>query len=454
MGKIKDIPITKFSFLLSLVYEKVRTMMEFKELHLLSRLAIERVLSRYKVVGMGSTGNLTGERLAKELLRAGYYSHINITQESIEQIDEIIKNSQLKNKESIALTACAIDETLDPAFHKKQILLRDLFSYNIMQRLPDQKENDELLIKIAVEKIFLKSDKTLIKYRLQKGIPNSRRFQQITKKIRQEAPAFIVLKELLSNQDKTFFNDSNNLKRSVFSTCARLYAIEKATIVKKIFRSIVYLFLTKMLFALALELPFDLYIIKNINYFPILINTVFPPTLMLFIGLRIKTPTLTNSATIYERLNSMIFTPGDSLPVIIKPDKQSKLSGLLHFLYTLAFGSSFGLIIFVLNKIGFNIASIIIFLFFLSLVSFFGFLLRRDAQELDMDPDSETAASPFLDFLAVPIIKVGQKLSEEVARINITVYILDFLIEAPLKGFLEIVDQWAVFAKEKKEEII
>ena len=39
------------------------------------------------------------------------------------------------------------------------------------------------------------------------------------------------------------------------------------------------------------------------------------------------------------------------------------------------------------------------------------------------------------------------------AKINIFVFVLDFIIEAPLQILIEIVEDWAGYMKERKEEV-
>ena len=49
---------------------------------------------------------------------------------------------------------------------------------------------------------------------------------------------------------------------------------------RAVIRSIIYIFLTKMVFALALEAPVDIFITKHIDYLAIAINSLLPPLLL------------------------------------------------------------------------------------------------------------------------------------------------------------------------------
>ena len=58
-----------------------------------------------------------------------------------------------------------------------------------------------------------------------------------------------------------------------------------------------------------------------------------------------------------------------------------------------------------------------------------------------------------VDFFSLPILRVGQWLSTSISRINIFIFIFDFIIEAPFKLFLNVLEEWFAFMKEKKEEL-
>ena len=65
----------------------------------------------------------------------------------------------------------------------------------------------------------------------------------------------------------------------------------------------------------------------------------------------------------------------------------------------------------------------------------------------------EGVLSSLVDFIFLPILRVGQWLSAEVAKLNFLGLVLDFIIEAPLKAFIAVIDEWVRFVRTKKEEI-
>ena len=90
----------------------------------------------------------------------------------------------------------------------------------------------------------------------------------------------------------------------------------------------------------------------------------------------------------------------------------------------------------------------------MTLVSFFSLRIRKVAREMYIVEGKENIFSFIMDFFYVPIIEVGKWLNEKFSRLNFFVFILDFIIEAPFKVFVEIAEEWTKYVKERKEEIV
>ncbi|PIX11448.1 hypothetical protein COZ73_02680 [Candidatus Falkowbacteria bacterium CG_4_8_14_3_um_filter_36_11] len=130
------------------------------------------------------------------------------------------------------------------------------------------------------------------------------------------------------------------------------------------------------------------------------------------------------------------------------------MGAIFGIIYTITFFLTFGAVIWVLDKIKFNWISIVIFLFFLALVSFFAIRIRKNIRELIVVEQKENILSFFSDFFYVPIVSAGKWISEKFDKVNVFVFILDFIIEAPFKIFVEIAEEWTKYVKERKDEIV
>jgi hypothetical protein len=169
-----------------------------------------------------------------------------------------------------------------------------------------------------------------------------------------------------------------------------------------------------------------------------------------------RIPSDDNTAKIIAGIEEITFAEKKKQEAIIlrRADKRGKItSAVFGILYFITFFLSFGAVIFGLDKIGFTWVSIIIFLFFLALVSFFSIRIRRGVRESIVVESKENIFSFFLDFFYTPIIAAGKWLSEKFSQVNIFVFILDFIIEAPFKIFVEITEDWTKYVKERRENI-
>src|SRR3989339_377454 len=114
--------------------------------------------------------------------------------------------------------------------------------------------------------------------------------------------------------------------------------------------------------------------------------------------------------------------------------KPAKRSAVLHtifgLIYAVTFFLSFGAIIWALDKINFSWVSMVIFLFFLAFVSFFSIRIRKGAREL-----------------------MVLESTEKFSKINVFVFIMDVIIEAPFKIFITVAEEWTKYVRERKDEI-
>ena len=92
-------------------------------------------------------------------------------------------------------------------------------------------------------------------------------------------------------------------------------------------------------------------------------------------------------------------------------------------------------------------------MFFVTLVSFFAYRIRVSAKEYEMT-DRDGFFGPLVDFFFLPVLRVGHWLSGEIAKINIFIFLFDFILEAPLKVIFEVAEEWIRFIRTKKEEIV
>lgn len=492
---------------IAFLYEKIRNTVDYKEENLLRKNAIERILKRRITTEKNEYD--VAKFLLYELIRARYLPNKQIPQERIEDIKFIIEkytfllnkipdhSSEPAKNESIfdwiiGIASCEIEEKLAPR-EKEDAIVE--FAQKIMEKkiaisedITIKPELEKELIYVAVLKNLTKSDLDMIRYKLFimkhsdwiiapsedkfskmaliitsiaaeiENVINHRYSENFSRAVKKNIAYFTILEEVAANHPKEMeyiFSHHYHIEDSIKETCVKKYRKAKAKIGRYAVKSTAYIFITKVVLAIIIEVPFDKIFIGYINYFALLINILFPPILMALVVITIKVPSRKNTDLIVAGIEEMIYDKYTTPPFAIKrtASRNSLFSNVFKVLYFIIFAISFGAIILILEKIGFSSISTALFLFFLSVVSYFGVKIRQGARELMVAQQREGIGNFLIDLFSMPIIQVGKWLSTELSNINIFVFILDFIIEAPFKTFVEIFEEWIYYVKEEKDKI-
>jgi len=284
---------------------------------------------------------------------------------------------------------------------------------------------------------------------------------KITRFIRKQSPPFLILftiAERYKNELQEILTDTGELWKKVDFICRELYQATRKKIRTAGIRSIIYIFLTKSAFVVILEYPVTKYFYGDIHMIPLIINTLFPPIFMGILITFVATPNDKNTRLIFKRIKEILTQnpeKNEIKNIITKENKVKRPVLLFGFtiFYLMTFGVTFSLIYYVLNVLNFNIINKAVFIFFICVVTFFAYRIRQTAKEYSVENKSGIL-SPVVDFFMIPILSVGKWLSSEIGKINLFIFIFDFMIEAPFKLIFEIVEEWINFVKKKKDEII
>lgn len=492
---------------LAIVYEKVRNAVEYREEHLVRRAAIERIVKRR--LALNPDGKGEAENLLRELLWARYFPNGSLGEEDTETIQKIIdkylrtrltilngrekKMREYLNQFIIDLLTSEIEETLSPA----EIVRDSSYTYFVYQILKEkvkithlQEDRKDTYLLTAIDMSYRKSDRAYQRYHLfitfYKPIFQysetelhelSTKFPEIFKKIdeirhdpyvdnlqkfiKKQLPPFLILFDIINQKKgdiKTILSTQSSLWHIVDITCREKYQQVKNKLRGIAIKSLIYVFITKMLLAIILEYPVSLYLYGEVNTRAILINSIFPPVLMLIIIFFFKLPGEENTKKIYERIIDIIdsdLTFETQVAYISNKQKVKRPFQLFGFtvFYSLTFLITLYLIYLVLTYLEFNLVSKAIFIFFVSVISFFSYRIKRVVNEYKLE-EREGILTPIVDFFFIPILTIGKFFSTEVARFNFFTVIFDFIIEAPFKLLIQVVEDWISFVKTRKDEIV
>jgi hypothetical protein len=455
------ITVDKVAARVASFYEKIRGVVDWREEHLLRKTAIERMLKRRII--LNKTGKEIAEPLLEELVRGGHFPNNSIPIDKIDTVQSIIDKYVSVGLDDwvLSILAVEIEETL--AYPRKERALIDFMTAEFQERM--RPAGYEPHISVAVQRALFKLDDPTIIYHywghdtrslLQKRTYIEEVLQSpVTEKIYRIAErhdtAYLISGDVIEQNLDTVFSEQEIQK----AYDSRLFRLQG-----KIRRAAIYgiasIFITKLFIAFAVEIQIDRILGAELNYTAVILNILIPPLLMVFFVLTARTSTADNFQRVLMEVMKITQAAAEKEQYTIPtPRKKHRtLASVIYGVYLLSFIVSFGLIIWGLQKLHFSILSSLIFLMFISLVAFGGTKIRQRAGELIIGEDSrEGFWDGIFDMFSLPIIQVGRWLSGKIARYNILVLALTFLIEIPFQVFVVFIDQWRKFLKEKKEEI-
>ncbi|MDO8658067.1 MAG: hypothetical protein Q7K55_04975 [Candidatus Levybacteria bacterium] len=479
-------------------YEKFRNAVDYREEEVILRASIERILRRRLL--FGGTGRTIAEPLVRELVWAKYFPDESLSESIIDKIESDI-NLYLKLRELILikkqldekvinewiyhLMSSAIEHILHT--HAKNEIMNN-FIFHIMKDnitiTDDDKQTNDAQIFIAVRRSFAKDDLAFLRYHLftqffgplnennleqtadsfMEGYKeiirqlNYPRKDKIYNHIRRRTAMFFILEDLLrsfKSDFKELYKNEEEFKSAVFAACNNRYKSISSKVKTAIIRSVIFILLTKVFFAFGVEGAFESAIFGRVIWGSILLNLFIPPILMVIAGFFIKTPGRNNSERVFSYMKLALSEEHPKLgnPLVIKRAREKReIDSIFTFLWFTTFVLAFGAIIFILIKLHFNVISQGVFIVFLALVSFFSYRISQSANIYTIEIKHNITSS-ITDFLFMPFIRVGRKLSEGISQINLLLFILDFAIETPFKGLFSFFEQWLFFLQSKREEL-
>lgn len=485
------------------LYERLRNTLDYRDEHLIRVFAFRRILKRRLIRGM--TAEKVAEPLLRELVRSGYVPQTAIPESDVPKYQRVLAKYitlfSLYAEHSHAdfdgetwdwiftLAANELESRLIYSRHRHTVagrLIAALQEERILERWQLAETAVREQTTIAVYRTFLKLPNELISWQLfllrfpewtddpgvefiesfagrltaiRKEIEQAFRHgaaDRLEKHIQPVATTLWLLQESLAETPDrgAVLCSPALLNEKLDETIAQYSKTGKSRLRRTLWRSLTYIILTKMALALLLEVPLDRALEGVVNYTHIAFNIAAPPLLLLLFGLSVRWPGKKNTDTIHAIAEKLLYTDSLGLDQLRGPTRYRKVwEGIFNLSYSVVYLVSFGVIIYTLLRFGFTPPAVAIFLFFLTIVSFFGFRIRRQAQEMIVHKGEER----FVVFLAalffLPILRTGRWISRQSARINIFLFLFDVFIEVPLQAFLEFFDAFTGFVREKKEDI-
>ncbi len=486
---------------LAFFYERIRNAMEYQDEHLIRQSAIRRILGR-RMMFQHPPAELA-ESLVRELVRSRYLPNNSVSAGVIKDVEALLgryldvlvslKKQHLHNDKRqdwlLTMAACALDELFAPMRAEEGLvrLMADVCEPFLQKSFPraDERIKKGQLI-VACYRILLRPNIHRLNYFLLKtGFPawinggmsdspaRAKEVPEVMERInaaiahpfnirmqgffRRFRIAFIVLHSIIKQKGESIVLDEGALEQEIKKTCDKMYTTQRQRLTSRTIHAFIYIFLTKMVLGLAVEIPYDTLTAGHIKMKPLLLNILFPPFVLAAISFSVRMPTTANTNEIIQGIKEIVFlnTPQKVFaPQRIPMRKRNVvLATVFNILYLILSIISIGLFAWVLHKLDFNAVSGFILFLFLSLVMFFGITLRRMISDLVILKNKERFFWLFVGQFFDPIMRLGQWLAFKISRINVLVFVFDVLIELPFQAFVDITEEWFAFLREKKDDL-
>ena len=484
------------------LYEWLRNRLEFKEEHLLRRSAIERILQRAMLFGIGNA-QARAEEILRELVRSAYFPNDFIPQSRAAELAAILSRYSTlighaqENREKtvsffLQLASVEIEHLLVPTEKVVEEAFME-FAYSRLRTYIQWKNTassaeHEPQLFIAIFRTVLHADDPTISWILfrlirpeftsltPQDIPahmndlvqaarvvrvqlRRPQYHFYARAVKQFVPTFTVLHDMLVTKTAGFAEYMNDPERCTEVALASAKARTQAAgerVGRMAVWATVYVFFTKMVIAMLIELPLELNV-TGFRPIPFFINLSIPPLAMFLIAKSTFVPGQDNIRKIVASVQQMLYAdPGKAPWKEISVVKQKNLLQDVLFWVTscILFGGLGFLLVRLLFSIGYSGLNTAIFFFFVATVSFFAWRIRQPARDISMITPRENVLTAVVDTILFPFLFVGRIISDGLAMVNIPLMIFDLAIEAPIKVMMNFLEDWVRFLKEKREELI
>lgn len=487
------------------VYETVRNTLEYDDEHLLRRNAIKRILKRN--FAETDSGRLA-DSLLRELIWAKYLPNNEVPTTMVDKVAKILEKYKLmfgtlesESKEGqhvynwlMDVLSVEIEYTLGPpcidealASYAYQELKKRFEWQTQLVKEADQ----DLQLYIAVHRSVLKSNMPTLRYRIltlyYQNWRTASAGDQVVKEIamnvtkvidsienqishpaqdsiyrfvRRHGVVFHLLSDIAQDNPEAFSSavtagDVATIDTAITKAAEERYKTFRVKLRRTVIRAAFFLLLTKSILAFLVEYPYEVFILKAQDFVPLMINILFPPLSLVIIGLSVRIPKKKNNQRILDEVHGILGF-GDDFNLVFKrkrPWSKGTVLFIFNSIYAIILVATVSVIVAVLRSFHFNALSAFFFVFFVSLVAYLGLRIRNTKRELVALEERRGFFGTLIDIIFLPMVRAGRWVAIRAPRVNVFLFFFDFIIEAPFKAAIGLIESWLAFIREKREEI-
>jgi len=455
------------------------------------------------------------EHLIMELIRGGHFTNDRIPNEKIVNVNRtldkylyILKNDgiyknfgamNIKRKVQfyhwiVEIAASEIEEILDPAI--KENALMELMTKLLMEGIkiiPENKISEDekyLQTYIAVHRALFNLDAPLITFHiLKRKFPNYMNFteeeiknftlsivstwEEIENDLeymyraeffevaeKYDAPFLIlgdVMKELEKSSPQALENSIAE-ESSLDILVSNAYGKRIKTLKKRLFRAAIFstlsIFVAGGASLLIVEFPIAKLLYGKFGIWAIAVDIMLPTALMFFLVTLIRGPGKDNLKHLKTILRKFIYSA--SVPNIFEMYVEKKKNKILSFIFGLFYliGGvlSMGFVFWLFKIANVPWTSLYIDVLNVAIVVFAAMVIKQRSKELTVK-ESGNFIEFVVNFFSVPMAKLGAWLASKWKEYNFISVFFTALIDMPFSTFIEGIEGWREFIKQKSSEI-
>lgn len=471
----------------SILYERMRSLLDNKEQHVVRWHTIYRILNR--LMRLYDDDRVVATRLLRELVEDGFLPNGTIPVSASQKIQYVLlKYRVLRGRFPFPdLFRIAVSEVETMLYgNRKEVFVRALYetvrNEALAKKRAPSNEHEETLLYLACRKEFLEDDEAGLLYgvwmvhfpgwetltdiagketeripsvlALAKRALEDTRYRKMARTLRDISISFLVLRELIDAGTSEFLDADEVRKRAEIRLAAdRLSATQYRVARTMGVRAFWYVCITKTAIILPVEYALTVMLFPPVEIFPLLINLVFHPLVLLMMTRTMREPKRVNADMIVSGVERIVSGESTERTVDMFSPRET------HLPYRIAYGvlaiGVFSLLIWALLAVGFTPVNIVFFLVLLGIISFFAFRVRAKARRFTLRRYDEMYPSNFWFSLAtIPFIDAGRRLSDGFRAINVFTEAMDLFIEVPFKTFMRVVGTVAPFLEKTVFRVI
>lgn len=476
-------------------YEKLRNIVGFHDEHLWRRFAIRRILKRQLLVS--SRTRASARDLLSELVLAQYIREEDVSEEAVAKVETVIDkylasvdffqiDSPSSRRETqnwfFGILAIEIEEILGFLAHQEALLEAMTKEMNEQLEFPRyylEGGQEEIFILIATSEALLKADPEFIAYMLIKkwypewfksdqaasmlvhqvwdlrGMIDQYQkhpaYKQITRLAKKQAVIFWVLDEVI----KKFQGDVTDISFKAFTVVRQIYYKLQKKVKGQVWRSFIYLAITKFSLILILELPYDLWRTGQLHKMQPMVTLGVPLFLLVVLTIGVQVGNQANTKVIVKEVDNLLKGNKSELDLKVKmPAPRSILRSMVfNFIFTIVYAGSYGGMIYLLQRYHFNPVSTFLVVLYVTIVSYMAIRIRFTAERFRILKRKKGVGREVIYFFSLPILWTGRWLSKKFSQYNLLLLFFDLFFEAPFKTLVFVFRDFSDFAREMREGI-